>query len=206
MLTAYSPMPTPTPTSPLPDVPVIVLSGPSGSGKTTVVSRLLAKSPVKLVKSISATTRPPRPNEVEGVDYRFLSTEQFEQKRRAGEFLECAEVHRSGYWYGTLISELQRAREEEGWAVLEIDVEGALAVMKQYPHCVSIFLLTPPDEYERRLRARGTEDDAVIRRRLQTAQRELRFADRYQYNVVNGSLDDAVDEICRILESVARSE
>jgi guanylate kinase len=205
MLAAPKAMSTPTPTSPLPDVPVVVLSGPSGSGKTTVVARLRETSPVKLVKSISATTRPPRPNEVDGQDYRFLSAEEFEQKRQAGEFLECAEVHRSGYWYGTLLSELKRARDEGAWALLEIDVEGALAVMEQYPHCLSIFLLTPPDEYERRLRARGTEDEAVIRRRLQTAQQELRFADRYQYHVVNGRLDDAVAEIGRILESVAPS-
>jgi len=195
-------MPASPPTAPVPDVPVVVLSGPSGSGKTTVVSRLLKESPVKLVKSISATTRPPRPNETEGEDYYFLSPEEFEARRQAGEFLECAEVHKSGYWYGTLLSEVQRARDEGGWALLEIDVEGALNVMKRYPRTVSIFLSTPPAEYERRLRARGTEDEAVIRRRLQTAERELTFADRYRYQVVNERLDDAVREICQILESV----
>ncbi len=192
--------------TPAPDVPVVVLSGPSGSGKTTVVSRLLKESPVKLVKSISATTRPPRPIETDGEDYYFLSTEEFEARRQAGEFLECAEVHKSGYWYGTLLSEVQRASDEGGWALLEIDVEGALNVMKRYPRTVSIFLSTPPEEYERRLRARGTEDEAVIRRRLQTAERELTFVDRYRYQVVNERLDDAVREICNILESVERSD
>lgn len=189
--------------SEVPDVPVVVLSGPSGSGKTTVVSRLLNESPVKLVKSISATTRPARPNEVHGVDYYFLSAPQFDQKREAGEFLECAEVHKSGYWYGTLLSEVQRAADEGGWSLLEIDVEGALAVMARYPQTVSIFLSTPPEEYARRLRARGTEDEAVIERRLQTAERELTFADRYRYRVINGQLDDAVQEICQILNSIA---
>ncbi len=199
-------MPASLPTRPVPDVPVVVLSGPSGTGKTTVVRRLLQESPVKLVKSISATTRPPRPNETDGEDYHFLSTEEFETKRHAGEFLECAEVHKSGYWYGTLLSEVQRARDEGGWVLLEIDVEGALNVMQRYPRTVSIFLSTPPEEYERRLRARGTEDEAVIRRRLQTAERELTFADRYRYQVVNERLDDAVREICQILESVERAD
>ncbi|MGE0377650.1 MAG: guanylate kinase [Planctomycetaceae bacterium] len=195
-------MPDPVPPSALPQVPVVVLSGPSGSGKTTVVSRLLSQSPVKLVKSISATTRPPRPNEVDGEDYYFLSPESFREKKASGEFLESAEVHKSGYWYGTLLTELERARNAGGWALLEIDVEGALEVMRRYPQAMSIFLSTPPEEYERRLRARGTEDEAVIQRRLQTAERELTFADRYQYRVVNGQLDDAVREICRILEFV----
>lgn len=158
------------------------------------------------MKSISATTRPPRPIETDGEDYYFLSTEEFEARRQAGEFLECAEVHKSGYWYGTLLSEVQRASDEGGWALLEIDVEGALNVMKRYPRTVSIFLSTPPEEYERRLRARGTEDEAVIRRRLQTAERELTFVDRYRYQVVNERLDDAVREICNILESVERSD
>ncbi|MBX3438854.1 MAG: guanylate kinase [Planctomycetaceae bacterium] len=197
-------MPDLPPLLPSPDVHVVVLSGPSGSGKTTVVSRLLAESPVKLIKSISATTRPPRPNEIDGEDYYFLSPQEFEERRQAGAFLECAEVHKSGYWYGTLLSELRRAAAADGWVLLEIDVEGALAVMQRYPDAVSIFLSTPPEEYERRLRARGTEGEAFINRRLQTAERELTFAGRYRYQVVNGRLEDAVQEICRILEKIAQ--
>ena len=133
------------------------------------------------------------------MDYYFLSAEEFERKRQAGEFVECAEVHKSGYWYGTLVSELDRAQREGGWALLEIDVEGALAVMDRYPEAVTIFLSTPPEEYARRLRARATEDEAVIQRRLQTAERELTFADRYQYRVVNRRLEDAVRQISQIL-------
>lgn len=189
---------------PSPPFRVVVLSGPSGSGKTTIVSRVLQEAPVKLVKSVSATTRPARPNERHGEDYYFLSREEFEQRRARGEFLECAEVHKSGHWYGTLVSEVERARQEGGWAFLEIDVEGALNVMQRYPQAVTIFLLTPSDEeFERRLRARGTESEEVIQRRLQTAREELKFANRYKFRVVNDELDKAVREVCDILASAA---
>jgi guanylate kinase len=179
---------------------VVVLSGPSGSGKTTVVNRLLRESPVPLMMSISATTRPMRRGEVDGVHYHFLTQAEFDRRRDAGEFLEYAEVHKSGYWYGTLKSELERIQRAGAWALLEVDVQGALNVMAQYPRALSVFLETPSvDEYERRLRARGTEDEAVIQRRLQTARRELELAGRYRYRVVNDDLDRAVRAICDLL-------
>ena len=179
---------------------VIVLSGPSGSGKSTVVCRLLERSPVKLCKAVSATTRPPRVNEVNGRDYYFLSPAEFEARRAAGEFLECAEVFGAGYWYGTLKSELRRAHALGAWAFLEIDVQGALKVMEAYPDAVSIFLLTSSKEdYEQRLRARGTESDDLIRRRLETAKKELQYVDRYKHRVVNDNLDQAVEQISKIL-------
>lgn len=181
---------------------VVVLSGPSGSGKTTIVDRLVHEAPVTLRKAISATTRPPRAGEVNGEDYYFLTSEDFEARRRNGEFLECAEVHGSGYWYGTLYSELERARQEGAWAVLEIDVQGALRVMEEYPDALTIFLKNPSEsEYEKRLRARGTESEEVIARRMETARRELQFADRYRYRVVNDELDRAVREITNILST-----
>ena len=181
---------------------IVVLSGPSGSGKTTIVNRLIAESPVRLLKSVSATTRAPRPREVEGEDYYFLSDEGFRQRLADDEFLEHAEVFSSGFLYGTLRTELQRAWQQESWAFLEIDVEGALNVMQQYPDAVTIFLKTPsPEEFERRLRARGTETEEVIRKRLATAAKELQFADRYRHIVVNDELDQAVTEICEILKS-----
>lgn len=183
-----------------PPVQVVVLSGPSGSGKTTIVHRLLRESPVPLMMSVSATTRPRREGEVDGRDYYFLTPEEFQRRRRDNEFLECAEVHRSGYWYGTLRSELERARRRGAWALLEIDVEGALNVMRVYPDALTIFLTTPSEEeYERRLRQRGTESDEVIRRRLQTARNELQSAGSYKYRVVNDDLDRAVREICHII-------
>ncbi len=181
---------------------VVVLSGPSGSGKTTIVNRLIAESPVKLLKSVSATTRKPRPQEVEGEDYYFLTYADFRDKLQQGLFIEHAEVFSSGFLYGTLKSEVARARESGAWAFLEIDVEGALNVRQQYPNAVTIFLKTPsPAEFERRLRARGTENEATIQKRLATAARELEFVDRYRHIVVNDVLDRAVTEICEILKS-----
>jgi guanylate kinase len=179
---------------------VVVLSGPSGSGKTTIVNRLLAESPVPLKMSVSATTRPMRPGEVNGINYHFLSQAEFDRRRDAGEFLEFAEVHKSGYWYGTLKAEMDRIRRSGCWALLEVDVQGALSVMGHYPEALSIFLETPSvDEYERRLRSRGTESEAVLQRRLQTARSELELAPRYRYRVVNDDLDRAVRAICDLL-------
>lgn len=181
---------------------IVVLSGPSGSGKTTLVRELVARAEVKLIKSVSATTRPPRPAEIHGDDYWFLTDADFREKLKNNEFLEHAEVFSSGYLYGTLRSELDRAWQQHGWAFLEIDVQGALKVMQQYPNAVTIFLKTPsPAEFERRLRARGTESEAVIQRRLATAERELQLADRYKYVVVNDQLKTAVSEICAILKA-----
>ncbi len=181
---------------------IVVLSGPSGSGKTTLVRELVARAEVRLIKSVSATTRPPRPAEIHGDDYWFLTDTDFREKLKNNEFLEHAEVFSSGFLYGTLRSELDRAWEQDGWAFLEIDVQGALKVMQQYPNAVTIFLKTPSSgEFERRLRARGTESEEVIQRRLATAERELQLADRYKYVVVNDQLEAAVSEICAILKA-----
>lgn len=174
----------------------VVLSGPSGSGKTTIVQELLQKCPVKLIKSVSATTRAPRPHEIPGDHYHFLSRQDFARRREHGEFLECAEVHGSGNWYGTLKSEVTRAREQGGCALLEIDVQGARQVIEQCPGALTIFVKTADDgEYERRLRARGTESEAVIQSRLETARRELAHASAYRHQVVNDDLQRAVSEM-----------
>ena len=181
---------------------VVVLSGPSGSGKTTIVNRLINESPIRLVKSVSATTRPPRPQEQDKTDYYFMHDSEFRQKLSQDEFLEHAEVFASGYLYGTLKSEVTRAWENSAWAFLEIDVQGAMNVMQQYPDAVTIFLRTPsPEEFERRLRARGTETEEVIRKRIDTAANELKYVDRYRHVVVNDQLDQAVLDICQILDA-----
>lgn len=181
---------------------IVVLSGPSGSGKTTLVRELVVRAPVKLIKSVSATTRPPRPGEVNGDDYWFLTDAEFRRRLESGEFIEFAEVFSSGFLYGTLKSDLDRAWKQQGWAFLEIDVQGAMKVVQQYPDAVTIFLSTPSSaEFERRLRARGTESEDVIRRRLATAEKELQQAGRYRYVVVNDQLDTAVSEICEILKA-----
>lgn len=180
----------------------VVLSGPSGSGKTTIVERLLAASPVRLIKSISATTRPPRKHEIHGKNYWFLTPAEFAARRERGEFLECAEVHGTGNWYGTLQSEVQRAAELGGWALLEIDVQGARQITERFPAALTIFLRTSSEaEYERRLRGRGTEAEEVMQRRLANARTELRHAAEYRFQVVNDDLDEAIREIVRIISS-----
>ena len=179
---------------------ILVLSGPSGSGKTTVVERLILESSVPLVKSISATTRPQRKGEVDGVAYYFLSADEFLRRRDQGEFLETAEVFGAGYWYGTLRSEIDRAKAEKGWAFLEVDVEGALKIMALFPHALTIFLQPPSLEVcEQRLRSRATDSEETIQRRLRKVHEELALADRYCYQVVNDQLDQAVSEIKEII-------
>lgn len=180
-------------------VQIVVLSGPSGSGKSTIVRELLRQSPVKLTLSVSATTRAPRQGEVNGREYYFLSADEFRTRREQGEFLEFAEVHSSGNWYGTLKSEVDRARQEGAWALLEIDVQGAKSVLDQYPNAISIFLTT--SDFEQRLRGRGTEPEEIIQQRLATAKRELQSANMYRHQVLNDDLQSAVGAIIEILKT-----
>jgi guanylate kinase len=185
---------------------LIVISGPSGAGKTTVLKELFVHCP-RLVSSVSATTRPPRPGERDGVDYHFLSPEEFARRRARQEFIECFEVFGSGHWYGTLRDEVTPRLEAGYWVVLEIDVDGAMAVLEQYPDATTIFVKPSSlEELERRLRNRGTETPAAIERRLEVARRELMFADRYQYQVTNRSIDQAVQEICDLLAQAGESD
>lgn len=178
---------------------LIILSGPSGVGKTTIVHGLFARC-TQLKSSVSATTRSPRPGEVDGQDYYFLSPEEFARRRAAGEFLECFEVFGRGYWYGTLRSEVTPRLAAGEWVLLEIDVEGALTVLESYPEAVTIFVAPETiEELERRLRGRGTESPAAIERRLEVARRELTFADRYRYRVTNDTVEDAIEQIVTIL-------
>ncbi|MCU0958663.1 MAG: guanylate kinase [Pirellulaceae bacterium] len=179
---------------------LVILSGPSGAGKSTVVQRLLADCPLPLQRSVSATTRRPRPGEQNGVHYYFLSHDEFARLRAEDAFLECKEVFGRGDWYGTLRSEVATGQQAGKWVLLEIDVEGARAVVDQVPDAVTIFLHPGSwEELERRLRARGTETDESYRRRLDVAQAEMRCRARYQYEVINDTVERAVAEICAIL-------
>ncbi len=180
---------------------LIVLSGPSGVGKTTLLKGLLSRFPDDLKLSTSATTRPPRPGERDGVDYYFLRPEEFEQRRAAGEFLECCEVFGRGYWYGTLFSEVTPSLEAGKSVILEIDVEGTQRVLESYPDALTIFVRpSSTEELERRLRERATESEEAVQRRLEVARGEIAQAEQYQYQVVNDKIDEAIDEISRILK------
>ena len=179
---------------------LVVVSGPSGAGKSTLLKRLFASPPVPLVSSVSATTRPPRPGEVDGVDYHFLTQEEFDRRRRRGDFLECFQVFDRGYWYGTLSSEVTPSLEAGKWVILEIDVQGARAVVERYPDAITIFIHPGSlEELEKRLRGRGTEREDALRRRLAWARHELAQAGEYCYQVINDNVDRAVRQICDIL-------
>ena len=186
---------------------LIIISGPSGAGKSTVVRELIGRCPLPLQLSVSATTRQPRPGETNGREYFFLSHEEFERRRRQGDFLECKEVFGVGHWYGTLRDQVATGLQEGKWVILEIDVQGAIAVL-EHPELDPITLFIHPggmDELERRLRSRGTESEEMITRRLETAAAEMRYMPRYQFEVINGSVDAAVTEICQILKDQKES-
>jgi guanylate kinase len=180
---------------------LVVVSGPSGVGKSTVVPQVMQRLTDRLERSISATTRAPRPGERDGVDYHFLEPQEFIRRREAGEFLETVEVFGRGHWYGTLWEAVRPRLDAGKWVLLEIDVKGAEEVLHKYSNAITIFIRPSSiDELERRLRSRGTEDEEAIRRRLEVAMREIAQADRYTYQVVNNTVPQAVDEIIQILK------
>ncbi len=167
-----------------------------------MMQRVYQACRVPLVQSVSATTRPPRNGETDGVDYHFLSDKEFQLRRKRGDFLECFEVFTQGHWYGTLWSEVTTGLAAGKWVVLEIDVQGAEAVMQRFPDAVTIFLRpSTREELERRLRGRGTETEEAIGRRLARAECELALANSYQHQVINDNMDRAVQDICGILTS-----
>ena len=176
---------------------LFVVAGPSGAGKKVVLDRVRAEDS-GLVYSVSATTRSPRPGEVEGREYYFMTPGEFSTTAEAGEFLEYADVH--GQRYGTLESELDRLLAAGMDVVLEVDVQGAAAVRRKYPEAVSVFIVPPRFEVLReRLASRGSEDAESLERRIETARNELRQKDKFDYIVVNDKLEDAVAEVQRII-------
>lgn len=180
---------------------LVIISGPSGAGKSTVVSQLLQDCSLPLQLSVSATTRPARNGEIDGKDYRFLSDEEFNRLKSEDAFLEYKEVFGHGHWYGTLRDQVVSGLNAGKWVILEIDVQGATAILEQQEFDPITLFIHPGgmDELERRLRARGTESEADMTRRLETACNEMRYLHHYQYEIINGTVDSAVAEICQIL-------
>jgi guanylate kinase len=180
---------------------LVVVAGPSGVGKGTVHAELRRRLP-DAVLSVSATTRPPRPGEVDGVDYAFVDRPTFEAMAAAGELLEWAEY--AGNLYGTPRGPAAAAIARGEVVLLDIEVQGALQVKGADPDALLVFLL-PPNfaELERRLRGRGTEDEATVARRLEVAREEIAGSDAFDLQVVNDRLDDCVDEVLAAI-AVAR--
>ncbi len=177
----------------------IILSSPSGGGKTTIARQLLElRNDVGY--SVSCTTRPPRPGEVDGRDYYFLSVPEFLARQQRGDFAESAEVH--GHLYGTLRSEVERVLASGRHVIMDIDVQGARQFRQAFPESVLIYVLPPSGEVLlERLRGRNTEDREALKRRLVSALVELRAVPMYQYVVLNDELDRAVANVSGIIDA-----
>lgn len=176
---------------------LVVVSGPSGVGKGTLVNQVIEAHP-EVVRSVSATTRPPRPGEIDGIDYHFVDDETFTGLVASGAFLEWARVH--GARYGTLESKVDEALAEGHPVILEIDVQGALAVRERRGDALLVFIEPPSmEELERRLRGRGTETAEQIAKRLAAAEGELVKAPLYDARILNDDAGRAAAELAAIM-------
>jgi guanylate kinase len=182
------------------DFLMLIVSSPSGAGKTTLCSRLLGAFP-DMRFSVSHTTRPPRPNERDGVEYHFVSSATFESMAAAGAFAEWARVH--GHHYGTSFAEIEAAQKQGGGVLFDIDFQGARQIRAGFPQAVSVFILPPSiEELERRLARRGTENPETMKRRLQNAKREIGHYGLFDYVIVN----DDIEAADKRLQSIVRAE
>ncbi len=178
---------------------LFIIAAPSGAGKSSLVNAALAVDP-RLQLSVSYTTRAPRPGEEDGREYFFVDPPKFLAMRAAGDFLESAEVH--GNYYATSSRQIASARARDTDIVLEIDWQGARQVRAKFPDAVSVFILPPSlKELEKRLRARGQDSDATIRRRLAVATTEISHAPEFDHVIINRSFDEARDDLLAIMRA-----
>jgi guanylate kinase len=176
---------------------VLVLSAPSGSGKSTLAQTVMART-AGVSRAVTCTTRPRRPGEEDGRDYYFLSVDEFERRRAAGEFLEWAAVH--GHFYGTWHPEVERLQAQGVDVFLVIDYQGAAALRQQNVGAIFIFILPPSlAELERRLRERNVDDEVALRRRLATAPQEMSHYPCYDYVIVNDDFEEATRQLQAII-------
>lgn len=179
---------------------IFVVSAPSGCGKSTIINSILDAEDLPLSFSVSATNRSPRPGEVNGVHYHFMTTEEFKLAVSENNFIEWEEVY-PGRYYGTLKDEVRRAVDRGENVILDIDVKGALNVKKQFgDEALTLFILPPSiEELRKRLVSRGTDNNDVIDQRVEKAEYEISFADKLDMRIVNDDLDKAIDDTRRII-------
>jgi len=178
---------------------LVIISGPSGAGKSTILRRLRNKPGAAF--SVSATTRPQRPGERDGVDYYFLDDDEFTARVERGDFLETVSLF--GHRYGTLTSEVEQAVRKGAVLILEIDVQGARTVFERYPGATTIFIRAPGvDVLKERLQKRNSEQDMDRAKRLERAQEELESEKHFQHVIVNDDIDTAAREIETIIDSL----
>ncbi|AIE85264.1 guanylate kinase [Fimbriimonas ginsengisoli] len=177
---------------------LVILSGPSGVGKDTVINAWHARDP-RVERVVAYTTRPPRAGELPGIDYHFVTVQEFLRLAEAGAFLEFKEVH--GNHYATPLHDMEEMLAAGKIAVLKIDVQGALAVMELRSDAVSVFLMPPSaDELERRIRARNLDGPDVIYRRLLNAREEMALAHHYQLQLINDSVEEVVGRLVGVVQ------
>lgn len=180
---------------------MVIFSAPSGSGKTTIVKKILQEARYNLTFSVSACSRPKRPNETNGKDYHFLTIEDFRQKIANNEFVEWEEVYKNQF-YGTLKSEIERIWKNGKNVVFDVDVVGGLNIKKQYPEALAIFIKPPSiEELSNRLINRQTETAETLKKRLEKAQTELGYANKFDTIIVNDKLDIAIEQTKKVLNN-----
>lgn len=181
---------------------IIIISAPSGCGKSTIINALLRQGEIDMQFSVSATNRPPREGETHGVNYYFLTDDEFRSAIAADDFVEYEEVY-PGRYYGTLKREISRITDAGHNVVLDIDVKGGVNVKRMYgSEAVSVFIKPPSVEALRqRLEGRGTEDAEAISQRVARAEFEISFAPQFDYIVVNDNLDEAIAQVSDILKN-----